>query len=68
MIAASFCLGFICGAAMLAFVALRLSKPKQAETPRFTGPIGLGGGADPLSPHVAYQIKRIFSDLERGIS
>ena len=55
----------IFGIIILALHFAREAKP-QAETPRFTAPIGLGGGADPLDPHVAHEMQQIFSDLERG--
>jgi hypothetical protein len=61
----SFICGFLFSAITLAYVALRLTKPKQAETPRFTGPIGLGGG-NGIDPHTAHTMRRIFADLERG--
>jgi hypothetical protein len=61
----AFLLGFVAGVVTLALVALRinLSKP-QAEAPRFHA-VGLGG-ADPLEPYAAYQMREIFRKLENG--
>jgi hypothetical protein len=65
MMILSFIAGIFVGAAALAFIALRLSQSKPQETPRFTAPLGAGRG-NSLDAHTAFQMNRIFSDLERG--
>ena len=60
----AFLCGFICGAGVLAFVALRLggSKP-QAETP-FVAPLGASGHGVSMDAFAARQIRAAIEKYE----
>jgi hypothetical protein len=67
-----FFFGMIVGVVGLALIALRLAnKPKaasQANVPSAVG-IDLSGNSDvSVDAHSAYLLRRVFKDLEKGIS